>query len=112
MIEQPAILFHFAARRDWADAQCFGSYRAPSLEQEGFIHLATAAQLAGVIDRHLGGRQDLVRLTLDASRLSPHLRYEWSAASQDHYPHVYAPIPVEAVIAVELFDPVSAAHGG
>ena len=41
---------------------------------------------------------DLVRLTLDASRLEPILRYEWSDASQDEYPHVYGPIPMSAVI--------------
>ena len=65
-----------------------------------------------MIQRHLRGRTDLVRLTLDASRLNPWLRYEWSEASGDEYPHVYGPIPMAAVIAVELFDPTDAACGG
>jgi uncharacterized protein (DUF952 family) len=112
MSERPSILFHFAARRDWADAQTGEHYRAPSLAREGFIHCATRAQIPGVIQRHLRGRTDLVRLTLDASRLNPWLRYEWSEASGDEYPHVYGPIPMAAVIAVELFDPTAAACGG
>ena len=112
MSERPSILFHFAARRDWADAQTGEHYRAPSLDSEGFIHCATRAQISGVIQRHLRGRTDLVRLTLDASRLEPWLRYDWSAVSGDEYPHVYGPIPMTAVIAVELFDPTDADCGG
>ena len=112
MSDRPAILFHFAARRDWAAAQAADEYRAPSLADEGFIHCATRHQIPGVIARHLHGRSDLVRLTLDAGRLEPWLRYEWSAASEDEYPHVYGPIPMQAVIAVELFDPTEAQYGG
>lgn len=112
MTARPSILFHFAARRDWAEAQSEDVYRAPSLASEGFIHCATRTQIPGVIQRHLQGRSDLVRLTLDASRLAPWLRYEWSEASRDEYPHVYGPIPMAAVIAVELFDPTDAEYGG
>jgi uncharacterized protein (DUF952 family) len=112
MSERPSILFHFAARRDWAEALSHTEYRAPSLASEGFIHCATRAQIPGVIQRHLRTRTDLVRLTLDASRLEPWLRYEWSEASRDDYPHVYGPIPVAAVIAVELFEPTDADYGG
>ena len=112
MNERPSILFHFASRRDWADAQASEEYRAPSLASEGFIHCATRAQIPGVIQRHLRGRSDLVRLTLDATRLEPWLRYEWSEASRDEYPHVHGPIPMAAVIAVELFDPTDAQYGG
>ena len=112
MNERPSILFHFAARSDWADAQAAEEYRAPSLATEGFIHCATRAQIPGVIQRHLQGRTDLVRLTLDATRLEPRLRYEWSEASHDDYPHVYGPIPMNAVISVELFEPTAAEYGG
>ena len=87
MSERPSILFHFAARRDWADAQAVDEYRSPSLATEGFIHCATRTQIPGVIQRHLQGRTDLVRLTLDATRLEP-----W--------------------ISVELFDPTEAEYGG
>ncbi len=112
MNERPSILFHFAARSDWADAQATEEYRAPSLATEGFIHCATRAQIPGVIQRHLQGRANLVRLTLDATRLEPWLRYEWSEASGDDYPHIYGPIPMNAVISVELFEPTAAEYGG
>lgn len=112
MTDRPSILFHFAARRDWAEAQSEDVYRTASLAQEGFIHCATRTQIPGVIQRHLRGRTDLVRLTLDATKLEPWLRYEWSEASRDEYPHVYGPIPMAAVIAVELFDPTDAEYGG
>ena len=65
-----------------------------------------------MIQRHLQGRANLVRLTLDATRLEPWLRYEWSEASGDDYPHIYGPIPMNAVISVELFEPTAAEYGG
>ena len=112
MNERPSILFHFARRTDWASAQASDTYQPQTYEQEGFIHCATRAQIPGVIARHLQGRHDLVRLTLDASRLEPWLKYEHSERSNDEFPHVYGPIPMAAVISVELFEPTAAEYGG
>ena len=106
------MIYHMLPAADWAATPAEAPYRAASLQSEGFIHCATRAQIPGVIQRHLQGRSDLVRLTLDATRLEPWLRYEWSDASRDEYPHVHGPIPMTAVIAVELFDPTDAQYGG
>ena len=99
----PAIVYHFAAPADWAAAQARGEYAPASLAREGFLHCATQAQLAGVIERHQRGRGALLRLSLDAAALGAALRYDWSARSGDHYPHVYGPIPLHAVRAAEPF---------
>ena len=98
-------LYHFAAPADWAAARGAGAYAPPGLAVEGFIHAATAAQVPGVIQRHLRGHGPRVRLTLDADALRPLLVFEWSQASGDLYPHVFGPIPVSAVVAAEPFDP-------
>ncbi|MEI2453270.1 DUF952 domain-containing protein [Lysobacter firmicutimachus] len=100
----PALVYHFAAPADWAAAQARGEYAPESLAREGFLHCATQAQLAGVIERHQRGRGALLRLSLDAAALGAALRYDWSARSGDHYPHVYGPIPLHAVRAVEPFE--------
>ena len=112
MNDRPSILFHFARRTDWANAQSAEAYQPHAFAQEGFIHCATRAQIPGVIERHLRGRLDLVRLTLDASRLEPWLKYEPSDRNGEHFPHVYGPIPMAAVISVELFEPTAAEYGG
>jgi len=101
----PALIHHFADAVQWRAQQATGHFAPPGWEHEGFIHCATPAQVPGVVARHLRGRDGLLKLTLDAAALGDTLRYEWSAASADWYPHVFAPIDVHAVVAVEDFRP-------
>lgn len=102
---RPAHIFHFADATQWAEQRLRGEYAPPGWEREGFIHCATADQIPGVTQRHLQGRTNLLRLTLAAADLGDCLRYDWSEASGDWYPHVYSPIPVSAVCAAEIFLP-------
>lgn len=98
-------IFHFADPLAWQQALISGSYAPLGLAAEGFIHAATSAQIAGVIDRHLRGHGPRVRLTLDCASLADSLQWEWSNASGDLFPHVFGPIPLAAVIASTPFDP-------
>ena len=100
-------LFHFAEPRDWEAAQSRGAYAPASFDSEGFIHCATAAQIPGVVQRHLRGKGQRVRLELDPAALREQLKWEWSSASGDLYPHLFAPIPLDAVLSAEPFDPDS-----
>lgn len=100
---QPDTVYHFADPADWARAQGASEYRNDGLRREGFLHCATAAQLAGVIERHQRGRGARVLLELDAAALGEALRYELSPRSGEAYPHVYGPIPLAAVRAAEAF---------
>jgi uncharacterized protein (DUF952 family) len=61
--------------------------------------------LPGVIQRHLLGRGPRVRLQFDPQALHEQLKWEWSPASGDLYPHLFAAIPLSAVRAAEPFDP-------
>jgi uncharacterized protein (DUF952 family) len=106
-VDRPARLFHFADAGQWQAQRASGVYAPPGWLSDGFIHCATRAQMPGVVARHLSGRVDLLLLTLDAAALGDTLRYDWSEASGDWYPHVYAAIPVAAVLAVHTFDPTS-----
>ena len=98
-------VFHFADPLAWQQALLSGSYAPQGLAAEGFIHAATSAQIAGVVDRHLRGHGPRVRLTLNCAALAEILQWEWSNASGDLYPHVFGPIPLTAVIASTPFDP-------
>jgi len=104
-VERPALIHHFADAGQWMAQKDSGVYAPIGWQREGFIHCATAAQIAGVAQRHLQGRTNLLRLTLDSAALGDAVRYEWSAASGDWYPHVYGMIAVAAVTAVEAFMP-------
>jgi uncharacterized protein (TIGR00369 family) len=85
----------------WLDAQQLGAFRgAPIDRQDGYIHLSTAAQLAGTAAKHFAGQAELLLLSVDEALLGPALRYEPSRGG-DLFPHLYGSLPLSAVTAVE-----------
>jgi len=74
-------LFHVADAAEWAVAREAGRYerstRGRSLAEVGYVHLATADQWPGVLDRFFAGHEGtLLLLTIDARRLTAPLRWE------------------------------------
>jgi uncharacterized protein (DUF952 family) len=78
------------------------------------LHLCTAEQLAGVLERYFAGRTDLVVLSIDEARLDAPLRWEPGvdprtggsrptpgAATTGHelFPHLYGSLALDAVVA-------------
>ncbi len=98
-------IYHFADPTEWLDAQSSTHYTPSALARDGFIHLATQAQIAGVIERHLRGHGPRVRLMLDPQQCADSLLWEWSNTSGDVYPHLTAPIALAAVMEAVLFNP-------
>lgn len=98
-------LHHLALAEAWARAQASGEYDRStidrSLAEEGFIHCSFAEQVQGTADRYYRGRDDVVLLTVDPSRLRAEVRVEASPSTGEGYPHVYGPIPVAAVTSVQ-----------
>ena len=101
-------IFHFCPRTRWQAALAEGEYAADSLSTEGFIHCSDAAQVHLPANALAHGRTDLVLLEIDEARLAEPPRYEPGDPTQPdgpRFPHVYAPIPVAAVVAVHEFQP-------
>lgn len=92
-----ADLWHLTEREHWDDARRTGSYerstRHLSLAEEGFVHCSYPDQLAGVAARFYAGADDLVLLRIDPARIPAEIRVEGG------FPHVYGPIPLDAVTA-------------
>lgn len=101
---RPPTIYHCALSDNWAAALLSGEYRQSTrdrtLDEEGFIHAALASQLRKVADDFYRGRDDVVLLTIDTSRLGSELRVENRHGKPERYPHVYGPVPVDAVVAV------------
>ncbi len=104
-IDAATRIYHFADPIEWRAAQSTGSYAPAAFARDGFIHLATCAQLPGVIERHLRGVGPRIRLELDAQRFGASLLWEWVDSSGDVYPHLTAPIPLDAVLEAVQIDP-------
>ncbi len=92
-------IFHLATPDQWADAQATGQIAPPSLTAEGFVHCSTHDQLAGTIERHFAGRDELVVLRLHEAGLAADLRWEESLPGAS-YPHVYRAIVLDEVAEV------------
>jgi uncharacterized protein (DUF952 family) len=109
------LIMHIANQEDWAAAQIAGTYRAASLESEGFLHCSTAAQVVAVANAFFAAQTGLLLLTIDPARVQAPLRYEAPAppdgstpaalADESRFPHLYGPLNLDAVVRVVPFVP-------
>jgi uncharacterized protein (DUF952 family) len=99
------MIFHIAERDRWIRSQAEGAYTASTigreLADEGFIHLSTAAQVAGVAERFYRGVTNLVLLHIDEERLVAPLVYEQIGDAPEAFPHLYGPLNLDAVTHVD-----------
>lgn len=71
---------------------------SPDDHRDGFVHLSAAHQVEGTWRRHFAGAPGLRCLAVDPARLPPGaLRWERSRDGQ-RFPHLYGPLPRDAVV--------------
>lgn len=72
---------------------------APVDLADGYIHLSTASQLAGTIDKHFAGLADLQLVAVDLEALGDKVKWEESRGGA-LFPHIHgAPITLDVVVA-------------
>jgi uncharacterized protein (DUF952 family) len=102
-------ILHLACRDDWDRALAAGEYRTStlglSLDEVGFIHASTAAQLPTVASATFAETsQPLIVLVLDDDALRSAgtvVRYE-DGGDGELFPHIYGPIRTDLVRATRL----------
>ncbi|HSG15892.1 MAG TPA: DUF952 domain-containing protein [Anaerolineae bacterium] len=94
-----------AEREEWVAAVKAGQYRPESLAEDGFIHCSLPEQMVPVADALYRGRQGLVLLVVDPAWVTAEIRFEDCYQSGQKFPHIYGPLPVEAVVQVLDFEP-------
>jgi glutathione S-transferase len=108
-VTPPDELFHIALAADWAAAQSTGEYtvstRGRTLAEESFIHCSFADQVDATAARFYADVDDAVLLRIDPRRLSSRVEIEDLYGTGEHFPHVYGPIPVTAVVDVQPLRP-------
>ena len=91
------LVFKIVGDADWKAAERNGEYAGSSDDRrDGFIHLSTASQVAGTLERHFSGRGDLVIVAVDVRPLGLALRYEPSRGGA-LFPHLYGVLRLAAV---------------
>lgn len=117
----PGWLYHLALRQEWQQARTAGEYRRStrgcSLEEVGFIHLSASHQVEATAARFYGDLPagELLLLVVDPQRLAAAgLTLRWEPVhgsgelSGELFPHLFGPLPLQAVLLAEPFVPASA----
>ena len=99
------MLFHITERSSWQAAKEKGSYQAPSLATEGFIHLSKKEQVVETANRFYKGQSGLVLLGIEPDRLQGELRYD--EVAHGIFPHLYGVLNLDAVVQVWPFEPTA-----
>lgn len=93
------LIYKLLGADEWARARQAGEFRGSEVDlTDGYVHLSTADQVVETARRHFDGRRGLVMLAVDTERLGDDLRWEPSRGGEN-FPHLYAPMPVAAVVA-------------
>lgn len=98
--DQP--IFHIALPDDWAASFTFGEYavstRGMSLDEVGFIHCSSHAQIEATANRFYGDLSELVLLTIDQLMVPSDIVWESPAPGVNElFPHIYGALPIAAV---------------
>jgi len=81
---------------------------APVDLADGYIHMSTADQAQGTLDKHFAGQDDLHIAAVDLTALGDTVKWEVSRGGA-LFPHIYADLPLSAVV---VHGPVERDAGG
>ena len=94
------MLYRIAEPADWQHARQTGFFASADLAAEGFIHASEAHQILETARWYYAGRADLVLLEWDEATLAAagvRVAREWIESRQQHFAHVFGPVPLAAV---------------
>ena len=104
----PDLLVHLCGLDEWSRARASGEIRPDASGGGQFIHLSAPEQVHLPANRLYRSRGDMVLLHIDPARLDSEVRWEPGVATDPEsmlFPHLYGPLPVEAVIGVTAYRP-------
>jgi len=102
MREQPK-LYHITSAREADEAERSGTYVPAAFGREGFIHCSYAHQVLATANRIFRGRQDLVLLEIDATKVACDVVEENLEGGAQLFPHIYGHLEMSAVVRVHDF---------
>ena len=97
-MSHPPIAYKIFTAAQWGQFQADGVFAgAPVDLADGYIHLSTADQLQGTMDKHFAGQTGLVIAEIDLVSLGDTIRWETSRGDA-LFPHIYGRLPMSAVL--------------
>ena len=104
MPQQAEHIYKICPATLWRKALAAGVFDgSPRDVEDGFIHCSTSEQLAETARKYFTCYEELLLLTIDPSPLGDAVKFE---PSRDGalFPHIYGPLPLNAVVNVTPFD--------
>ena len=96
------IIYKLILSAEWQTARKEGIYEGSALDQaDGYMHCSTHDQIQGTLDKFFTGQTDVILLSIDTDKIKQHLKWEKSPRSGRIFPHIYGPLPINAVIKQE-----------
>lgn len=96
--------FKVLTQQQWVDFERERVFRgAPVDIADGYIHLSTGEQLESTIAKHFAGQSPLMIAEVDLILLGDAVRWE-AARGGDLFPHLYAELPIHAVVSLQKRD--------
>jgi uncharacterized protein (DUF952 family) len=93
-------IYKILDRDEWLAAQKAGVFTGSGIDlRDGYIHFSTAAQARETARLHFRGRENLVVLEIDTSKLETAPVWEPSRGGQ-LFPHLYGTLDTAHVLAV------------
>jgi uncharacterized protein (DUF952 family) len=98
------VIYKLLTTAQWPAAEAAGELRGSAADlADGYVHFSAADQVVETARRYFAGVPDLTLLAVDPDVLGDALRWE-SSRGGALFPHLYAPLPVDAVHAAVALD--------
>jgi uncharacterized protein (DUF952 family) len=98
------VIYKLLTTAQWRAAEAAGEFRGSEVDlADGFVHFSAGEQVVETARRYFTGVPDLTLLAVDPDPLGDALRWEPSRGGA-LFPHLYAPLPVTAVVAAVALD--------
>lgn len=94
------LIYKILLPSEWDAFEAAGRFDgSPFDESSGFIHLSSREQVGATAVRVFSSEPELVVVAVDTDAVAESLRWE-PASNGDLFPHIYGPLPMTAVTAV------------
>jgi glutathione S-transferase len=107
----PELIYHIALPQHWQFAMDTGFYtmstRDATIADEGYMHASFESQVSGTLEKYYRDLPNVCVLVIDTRRVvEAGLRVvvEQLGRATEPYPHVYGPVPVDAIVRVRTLE--------
>ena len=91
------MIYKILRQAEWAELQRDGNFAGSVHDKrDGFIHMSTAAQLQGTLDKHYTQGDIVILAAVRFADVAESIKWEVSRGGAE-FPHIYGMLPLSAV---------------